>query len=171
MSMANSTNRVEIITSVQRRPRWTAPEKVRMVKETFEPDMTVSLVACRHGVAPNQLFTWRRLVAQGSRTAPAAGKRSCLLPIIGVPRFANFIGSWARRRWKRRFSKRPLLAPFLVRKIEAGDADYLCHSSPSWRPTAIGGPRRSQAAGAGCRSETAQPQASLPGHESSRPAA
>jgi transposase len=33
-----------------------------MVEETFEPGMTVSLVARRHGVAPNQLFTWRRLV-------------------------------------------------------------------------------------------------------------
>jgi transposase-like protein len=60
VSMTNSTNRVKIITSVQRRRRWTAPEKVRMVEETFEPDMTVSRVARWHGVAPNQLFTWRR---------------------------------------------------------------------------------------------------------------
>src|SRR5262245_121828 len=52
--MTNSTNRVEIITSVQRCRRWTAPEKVRMVEETFEPGMTVSLVARRHGVAANQ---------------------------------------------------------------------------------------------------------------------
>ena len=65
MSMTNLTERVEIITSVQRRRRWTASEKVRMVEETFVPGMTVSLVARRHGVAPNQLFTWRRLVAQG----------------------------------------------------------------------------------------------------------
>src|SRR6266404_1448561 len=72
--MTNSTNRVEIITSVQRRRRWTAPEKVRMVEETFEPGMTVSLVARRHGVAPNQLFTWRRLVAQGSMTAAGSGE-------------------------------------------------------------------------------------------------
>src|SRR5947209_3511988 len=72
--MTNSTNRVEIITSVQRRRRWTAPEKVRMVEETFEPGMTVSLVARRHGVAPNQLFTWRRLVAQGSLTAAGSGE-------------------------------------------------------------------------------------------------
>jgi transposase-like protein len=50
VSMTNSTDRVEIITSVQRRRRWTAPEKVRMVEETFEPGMTVSLVARRHGV-------------------------------------------------------------------------------------------------------------------------
>jgi len=74
VSMTNSTNRVEIITSVQRRRRWTAPEKVRMVEETFEPGMTVSLVARRHGVAPNQLFTWRRLVAQGSLTAAGSGE-------------------------------------------------------------------------------------------------
>ena len=50
--------------SGQRRRRWTASEKVRIVEETFEPGMTVSLVARRHGVAPNQLFTWRRLVVE-----------------------------------------------------------------------------------------------------------
>ena len=74
MSMTNAPDRVEIITSVQRRRRWTASEKVRMVEETFEPGMTVSLVARRHGVAPNQLFTWRRLVAQGGLTAAGSGE-------------------------------------------------------------------------------------------------
>ena len=54
MSMTNPTNHVEIITSVQRRRRWTASEEVRMVEETFEPGMTVSLVTRRRGVAPNQ---------------------------------------------------------------------------------------------------------------------
>src|SRR3974390_3809342 len=72
--MTNPTNRVEIITWMQRRRRGSASEKVRMVEETFEPGMTVSLVARRHGVAPNQLFTWRRLVAQGSLTAAGSGE-------------------------------------------------------------------------------------------------
>lgn len=45
-----------------------------MVEETFEPGMTVSLVARQHGVAPNQLFTWRRLVTQGSLTAAGSGE-------------------------------------------------------------------------------------------------
>jgi transposase-like protein len=40
--MTNSSNCIEVITSVQRRRRWTAAEKVRMVEETFEPGMTVS---------------------------------------------------------------------------------------------------------------------------------
>ena len=74
MFMTNTPDRVEIITSVQRRRRWTASEKVRMVEETFEPGMTVSLVARRHGVAPNQLFTWRRLVAEGGLTAAGSGE-------------------------------------------------------------------------------------------------
>ena len=76
MSMINPTERVEIITSVQRRRRWTASEKVRMVEETFEPGMTVSLVARRHGVANG--LTWRRLVAQGGLTAAGSGE-SCAL--------------------------------------------------------------------------------------------
>ena len=67
-----ATNRVEIITLVERRRRWTPPEKVRMVEETFEPGMTVSLVARRHGVAPNQLFTWRRL---GCARQPDRGRQ------------------------------------------------------------------------------------------------
>src|SRR5215472_14324499 len=45
-----------------------------MAEETFAPGMTVSLVARQHGVAPNQLFTWRRLVAQGSLTAAGSGE-------------------------------------------------------------------------------------------------
>ena len=72
--MTSPTERIEIITSVQRRRRWTASEKVRMVEETFDPGMTVSLVARRHGVAANQLFTWRRLVAQGGLTAAGSGE-------------------------------------------------------------------------------------------------
>ena len=51
MSMSNTTDRVEIVTSVQLRRRWTA--YVRMVEETCEQGMTVSLVARRRGVAPN----------------------------------------------------------------------------------------------------------------------
>jgi transposase len=72
--MINPPNRIEVVTSVQRRRRWTASEKVRMDEETFGPGMTVSLVARQHGVAPNQLFTWRRLVAQGSLTAAGSGE-------------------------------------------------------------------------------------------------
>lgn len=76
MSMTSTSDRVEVITSVQRRRRWSASEKVRMVEETYEAGATVSLVARRHGVAPNQLFTWRRLAAQGALTTPVESPQS-----------------------------------------------------------------------------------------------
>jgi transposase len=69
--MTSTSDRVEIITSGQRR-RWTAAEKMRLVEETVVPGMTVSLVAGQNGVNPNQLFTWRRLAAQGALTATGA---------------------------------------------------------------------------------------------------
>src|SRR5262249_38816167 len=102
--MSNPTDRVEIITSVQRRRRWTASEKVRIVEETFEPGMTVSLVARRHGVAPNQLFTWRRLVVEGALTAAGSGEQ--VVPASDyralqsqVRELQRLLG---RRRWKPR---------------------------------------------------------------------
>ncbi|WP_165799616.1 transposase [Sphingomonas oleivorans] len=63
-----------MITSVQRRRRWSVEEKIRIVEETDLPGNTVSLVARRHGIAGNQLFTWRRLMAQVALTAAAAGE-------------------------------------------------------------------------------------------------
>jgi transposase-like protein len=51
-----------VITSIQRRRHWTTQEKVRLVEETDLPGQSVSLVAHRHGLNANQLFTWRRLI-------------------------------------------------------------------------------------------------------------
>lgn len=73
-SMTSTCERVEVITSVQRRRRWTAEEKLRIVEETYLPGSTVSLVARRHGIAGNQLFTWRRLMAQGALIAADSGE-------------------------------------------------------------------------------------------------
>jgi transposase len=41
----------KVITSVQRRCRWSAAEKVRLVEETIQPGMPVSYVA-RRGAEP-----------------------------------------------------------------------------------------------------------------------
>ncbi len=72
--MTGTYDRVEVITSVQRRRRWTPEEKIQIVEETYLPGNTVSLIARRHGIAGNQLFTWRRLMAQGALTAATAGE-------------------------------------------------------------------------------------------------
>ena len=74
MSMTGKIENVEVITSVQRRRRWSAEEKAAIVQETYAPGMSISLVARRHGIAPNQLFTWRRLYASGALSAVGAGE-------------------------------------------------------------------------------------------------
>jgi len=72
--MTGNTQRIEVITSVQRRRRWTPSEKLAMVDETYDAGASVSSVARRHGVAPNQLFSWRRLASDGALTAAGAGE-------------------------------------------------------------------------------------------------
>jgi len=52
--------RVEVITGRQRRRRWTAEEKARIVAESLEANANISDVARRHGVARGLLTAWRR---------------------------------------------------------------------------------------------------------------
>jgi transposase len=60
---------IEVITSVQRRRRWTLAEKLRAVEEAATPGMTVSYVARQYGIGPSLLFRWRRLMAEGGKEA------------------------------------------------------------------------------------------------------
>jgi transposase len=51
---------VEVITSVQRRRRWSAAEKEGLVAASLEPEASVSAVARAAGIHPSQLYGWRR---------------------------------------------------------------------------------------------------------------
>lgn len=70
--MTGHIPRPEILIEPQRRRRWSPAEKLAMVEETYDPGVTVSLVARRNGIQPNQLFAWRKLAAQGALTATSA---------------------------------------------------------------------------------------------------
>ena len=61
---------IEIITGRERRRRWSAEEKLRIVAETEEAGARVTEVAARHGVYPGLLFTWRRQARDGLLLAP-----------------------------------------------------------------------------------------------------
>ena len=75
-TMASDPNapsrRVEVITSVQRRRRWTTAEKVRLVEETMQPGSSVSFVARRTGISPSLLFRWKRRMIEGGHEAVGA---------------------------------------------------------------------------------------------------
>lgn len=57
----------------RRRRAWSAEEKRRIVAETFEPGSSVSMVARRHDLNANMLFTWRRRARAAVPSAEADG--------------------------------------------------------------------------------------------------
>lgn len=67
MSMtSNKTETIEVISSVERRRRWTPAEKKAVVEETYAPGVSVSSVARQRGISPSQLFYWRRRMEEGA---------------------------------------------------------------------------------------------------------
>jgi transposase len=60
--------RLEVFTGAGRRRSWTPEEKASIVAESFIEGATACQVARRHGLTPQQLFTWRRQARE-----PAAG--------------------------------------------------------------------------------------------------
>lgn len=67
-----TNGRVEVITSVERRRRWSAAEKQQLVAASLEPGASVSAIAREAGVHPSQLYGWRRQLRtpQGIGFAP-----------------------------------------------------------------------------------------------------
>lgn len=74
MNMTRRTEPVEIVMTDQRRRRWSVQEKAALVRRTYEPGMSVSLVARQEGVAASLLFQWRRLEREGALVAVSAGE-------------------------------------------------------------------------------------------------
>ena len=70
---------IEVITSVQRRRRWSPEEKRAILEEGEQPGNSLSSVARKYGVNPNQLFHWRKLMREGALIAVEADDQ------VGVP--------------------------------------------------------------------------------------
>jgi transposase len=84
---AQEIRRIELITGVGRRRRWSPETKTSIVLESLEPGAVVSEVARRHGLSPPQLFAWRRQLRDSIAEAPAA-PGAAALPQNAVPAFA-----------------------------------------------------------------------------------
>jgi transposase len=70
--MSDMFSRVEVITGVARRRRFTAEQKLAVVAETMQPGMSISYVARRHGLSQSLVFRWRRLMTAGGQEAVRA---------------------------------------------------------------------------------------------------
>jgi transposase len=70
--MSDTFSKVEVITGVARRRRFSTDLKLAVVAETMQPGMSVSYVARRHGLSPSLVFRWRQLMSEGGKEAVRA---------------------------------------------------------------------------------------------------
>src|SRR3712207_256480 len=94
----HQVQRLEVITGAGGRRRWSAAAKARIVEETMAPGAVVSEVARRHGLRPQQLFTWRRL-ARRSLSCTQARPAALFVPAVvegssGSPPSPASRGAW-----------------------------------------------------------------------------
>ena len=75
--------RIEVITGVERRRKWSAQEKAAIVAESLAEGAVISEVARRHGLRPQQLFGWRaRLRDAGKGPTPSSDATPAFVPAI-----------------------------------------------------------------------------------------
>jgi len=70
--MPNNPERIEVLSSIQRRRRYSLDEKMAVLAEAAQPGMSISYVARRHGISPSLLFGWRRRMTEGGKEAVRA---------------------------------------------------------------------------------------------------
>ena len=58
--------RFEVITSPERRRRWSAEQKRAIVAESLAPGAVVTEIARRADICPGQIYRWRREIRVGS---------------------------------------------------------------------------------------------------------
>jgi len=111
--MSRHTESVEVVVKDQRRRRWSLAEKAALVRRTYEPGMSVSLVARQEGVSAGLLFQWRKLERQGALTAVSAGEAVVPASELAAARaeIASSSACSARRPWRMKSSRKPWSTP------------------------------------------------------------
>ncbi|MBY2918691.1 transposase [Rhizobium leguminosarum] len=69
------------------RSGWSDDQKARIIAESCEPSVTVCSVARRHGLTPQQLFTWRRLARKRAEVLSVLGEDPMFAPAVVVSPF------------------------------------------------------------------------------------
>jgi transposase len=73
--------RGEVLVGPERRRRWSAEEKSRIIAESLRPGAQVTDIARRHGVSRGLLYTWRR-AAGWLPSAPAMPPGPDFVPVL-----------------------------------------------------------------------------------------
>jgi transposase len=77
--------RIEVITGVERRRRWSEQDKARIVAESLKPGVIVAEVARRYGMHRNQLYGWRSAFGVQPAKTGQTCKAQGFVPVTVVP--------------------------------------------------------------------------------------
>lgn len=113
--MSDTFSKVEVITGIARRRRFTTEQKLAVVAETMQPGMSLSYVARRHGLSPSLVFRWRRLTSDGGREAVRADDE--VVPAAEVRRLEERV-----RELERMLGRKTLEAEILKEALERSRA-------------------------------------------------
>jgi transposase len=80
-AITKPVHRLEVFTGAGRRRTWSDEDKARIVAEIVASGESVSAVARRHGLSPQQLFGWRREL-QASQTALSLAEELQFVPAV-----------------------------------------------------------------------------------------
>jgi transposase len=80
-AITKPVHRLEVFTGAGRRRTWSDGDKARIVAEIAASGESVSAVARRHGLSPQQLFGWRRQL-QSSSTALSDAEELQFVPAV-----------------------------------------------------------------------------------------
>lgn len=64
--------------------RWSYEAKRRIVEETMQPGASVSIVARRHDINSNLLFSWRKLYREGQLGEDAGDQSFIQIGVVGT---------------------------------------------------------------------------------------
>ena len=81
-SKTEPVRRMEVFTGAGGRRAWSAEEKARIVAESYDGGDSVSAVARRHALTPQQLFGWRRATRRPVDSAPPDDVGPVFAPVI-----------------------------------------------------------------------------------------
>ena len=70
-------DQLDVIQIIERRRKWPAEAKARIMEEALAPGATIAGVADRHGVSRSQVYTWLRKARAGKLPGISMASAAC----------------------------------------------------------------------------------------------
>ena len=97
-AITEPVRRLEVFTGAGRRRTWSDEDKARIVAEIVTSGDSVSGVARRHGLSPQQLFGWRRQVRESRAGLSKAEELEFVPAVVDAPLSAPSVRRQRRAR-------------------------------------------------------------------------